>query len=181
VDDARTGPAADRRDITPTDQNRRGDGAMADDGAAMGPVSYLIVEFPGNRMTGDGLAALVDLVDAGIIRVLDLEFVTRRDDGSMTAIQLQDLDHDGQLDLTIFEGASSGLLDQSDLDDAAETVTPGASAGILLFENTWAIDFVEGMRRGGAELVAAGYVPLGNLVASLDATETTATEATAAG
>jgi hypothetical protein len=144
---------------------------MADDGAAMGPVSYLIVEFPGNRMTGDGLTALVDLVDRGVIRLLDLEFVARRDDGAMMAIQLQDLDHDGQLDLAIFEGAASGLIDQSDLDDAAETVTPGSSAGILLFENLWAIDFVEGMRRGGAELVAAGYVPLGDLAASLDVTE----------
>lgn len=144
---------------------------MADDGAAMGPVSYLIVEFPGNRMTGDGLTALVDLVDRGVIRLLDLEFVARRDDGAMMAIQLQDLDHDGQLDLAIFEGAASGLIDQSDLDAAAETVTPGSSAGILLFENLWAIDFVEGMRRGGAELVAAGYVPLGDLAASLDVTE----------
>jgi hypothetical protein len=152
---------------------------MADDGAAtgpagpMGPVSYLIVEFPGNKMTGDGLTALVDLVDRGVIRLLDLEFVAHREDGAMLAIQLQDLDHDGELDLTIFEGASSGLIDQSDLDDAAGTVTPGSSAGILLFENLWAIDFVEGMRRGGAELVAAGYVPLGDLVRSLDVTEAT--------
>ena len=144
---------------------------MADDRAAMGPVSYLIVEFPGNRMTGEGLTALVDLVDRGLIRLLDLEFVARRDDGAMMAIQLQDLDHDGTFDLAIFEGASSGLIDQSDLDDAADTVTPGSSAGILLFENLWAIDFVEGMRRGGAELVAAGYVPLVDLAESLDVIE----------
>jgi hypothetical protein len=122
-------------------------------------------------MTGDGLAALVDLVDRGLVRVLDLEFVTRRTDGSIAAIQLRDLDHDGQLDMTIFEGASSGLLDQSDLDGAADAITPGSSAGILLFENRWAADFVEGLRRGGAELVAAGYIPLADLAASLDATE----------
>ena len=85
--------------------------------------------------------------------------------------QLRDLDSDGEFDLTIFEGASSGLLDQSDLDDAGKALDPGSSAGILIFENRWATAFVEGMREGGAELVAAGYIPLPDLVASLDATE----------
>lgn len=141
----------------------------ADD--AMGPVSYVIVEFPGNRMTGEGFAALVDLDGRDVIKILDLVFVTRRDDGSVTAVELRDLDHDGDLDLTILEGASSGLLDQSDLDQAAPALQPGASAGIVLFENRWATDFVQGMRRGGAELVAAGYVPMPDLAASLDAAE----------
>jgi hypothetical protein len=144
---------------------------MADEPEAMGPVSYLIVEFPDNKMTGDGLAALVDLVEDGVIRVLDLEFVTRREDGSVAAIQLADLDDDGQLDVALFEGADSGLLDEADLADAAETIQPGSSAGVLLFENRWAMDFVQGLRRGGAELVAAGYIPLTDLAASLDATE----------
>jgi hypothetical protein len=139
----------------------------------MGPISYLIVEFPDNKMTGEGFAALLDLVDRGVVRILDLEFVTRRADGSVAAIQLRDLDQDGQLDVTLFEGASSGLLDQSDYDDAAEAIQPGSSAGILLFENRWASDFVEGMRRGGAEFVAAGYIPLADIAASLDATEAT--------
>jgi hypothetical protein len=137
----------------------------------MGPISYLIVEFPGNKMTGAGWSALVDLVDRGVIRILDLEFVTCRDDGSVGAVQLRDLDADGEFDLTVFEGASSGLLDQSDLDDAARALTPGASAGILIFENRWATAFVEGMREGGAELVAAGYIPAAAVAASLDATD----------
>jgi Family of unknown function (DUF6325) len=144
---------------------------MADEAETMGPVSYLIVEFPDNKMTGEGFAALVDLVDRGLIRLLDLEFVTRGSDGSVAAIQLADVDHDGQLDVAIFEGAGSGLLDQSDLDDAADAIQPGSSAGIVLFENRWAIPFVQGLRRGGAELVAAGYIPHGDLAASLDATE----------
>jgi hypothetical protein len=144
---------------------------MADAADPMGPVSYLIVEFPGNKMTGEGLAALVDLVDRGLVRILDLEFVTRGADGSMTAIQLQDLDHDGQLDVTIFEGVSSGLLDQSDLDGAADAIQPASSAAILLFENRWARSFVSALRRGGAQLVAAGYVPQDALAASLDAAE----------
>jgi len=144
---------------------------VADEAEAMGPISYLIVEFPGNKMTGEGFSALIDLVDRGLIRILDLQFVTVRDDGSVAAIELADLDSDGELDLTIFEGASSGLMDQSDLDEAANALQAGSSAGILIFENHWAINFVQGLRRGGAEVVAAGYIPLDDLAASLDATE----------
>ena len=145
---------------------------MAVETEAMGPVSYLVVEFPGNKMTGEGFAALVDLVDEGLVRILDLEFVTRRADGTVAAVELQDLDHDGYIDLTVFEGASAGLLDQSDLDDAADVLQPDSSAAILLFENRWATPFTEGLRRSGAELVAAGYIPLADIAASLDATET---------
>jgi uncharacterized membrane protein len=144
---------------------------MTDDVDAMGPISYLIVEFPGNKMTGEGLPILVDLVDEGLIRILDLLFVTRDDDGSLRAVELRDLDLDGQIDVTIFEGASSGLLDDSDLADAASVIDPGSSAAILLFENRWARSFAQALRRGGAELVAAGYIPLDDIAASLDAAE----------
>jgi Family of unknown function (DUF6325) len=138
---------------------------------AMGPVSYLVVEFPGNKMTGEGLAALVDLVDLGIVRVLDLVFVMRDTDGSITAMELRDIDGDGELDLTVFEGASSGLLDPSDLEQAGSVLEEGASAAILVFENSWAIPFMRGIRNGGAEVVAAGYIPAEDLVAALDAAE----------
>jgi hypothetical protein len=144
---------------------------MVDEDAGIGPVSYLIVEFPGSKMTGEGLPILVDLVDAGIIRVLDLLFVTKGEDGTLTGAVIADLDQDGDLDLAVFDGATSGLLDQSDLDDAAEVLEPGSSAAILLFENTWARDFTQALRNGGAEVVAAGYVPLDALAASLDAAE----------
>jgi hypothetical protein len=143
---------------------------MADDDA-IGPISYLIVEFPGNKMTGEGLPALVDLVDRGLIRILDLLFVMRGDDGTLVGMELSDIDQDGELDLTIFEGATSGLIDDSDLEDAAAVVEPGSSAAILLFENTWARQFTQALRNGGAEVVAAGYVPLDALAASLDAAE----------
>ena len=144
---------------------------MADDMDAMGPISYLIVEFPGNKMTGEGLPILVDLVDQGLIRILDFLFVTRDDDGSLRAVELRDLDIDGQIDVAVFEGASSGLLDDSDLADAASVIEPGSSAAILLFENRWARSFTQALRRGGAELVAAGYIPLDAIAASLDAAE----------
>jgi uncharacterized protein DUF6325 len=143
---------------------------VADDAEPMGPISYLIVEFPGNKMTGEGFPALIDLVDRGVIRILDLEFVTCGEDGSVAALSLQELDS-GEFDLTVFEGVSSGILDQSDFDDAARALKPGSSAGILIFENRWATTFVDALRRGGAELVAAGYIPLADIDASLDATE----------
>ena len=144
---------------------------MADDAETMGPISYLIVEFPGNKMTGEGLPILVDLVERGLIRILDFLFVTRDADGSLNAIELQDLDLDGDIDVAVFEGVSSGLLDEGDLSDAASVIEPGSSAGILLFENRWARSFTQALRRGGAELVAAGYIPLDAIEASLDAAE----------
>jgi hypothetical protein len=144
---------------------------MPDDTNEMGPISYMIVEFPENKMTGEGLNVLVDLVDRGVVRVLDLLFVTREADGSIKAIELQDIDNDGELDVAMFEGASSGLLDDSDLADAASVIDPGSSAGVLIFENRWATPFTQALRRGGAELVAAGYIPLDAIEASLDATE----------
>jgi hypothetical protein len=137
----------------------------------MGPVDYVVVEFPGNKMTGEGFQELMNLVDAGVIRVLDLRLVSRAEDGSITALELSDLDVDGEFDMAIFEGASSGLLDQSDLDDARDAIAPGSSAGILIFENRWATRFVGALRGAGAELVAAGYIPLTDVAASLDATD----------
>ncbi|MGE5290938.1 MAG: DUF6325 family protein [Micromonosporaceae bacterium] len=138
---------------------------------AMGPISYLIAEFPGSKMTGEGFPILVDLADRGLIRILDLRFVTRELDGSIRAIELQDIDRDGQFDLAIFEGAASGLLDDSDIADAETVIEPGSSAAILIFENRWATPFTQALRRGGAQLVAAGYIPHDTIAASLDATE----------
>ena len=94
-----------------------------------GPVDYLVVEFPGNQMKGEALARLVDLVDAGTIRILDLVFVRRDLDGSTTTVEIADLDGDGELDLAVFEGASSGLIDADDVGAAAAVIDPGSSAG----------------------------------------------------
>ncbi len=86
-------------------------------------------------------------------------------------MELDALDLDGSFDLTVFEGASSGLLDESDIADAHSAIEPGAAAAILIFENTWATPFVQALRRSDAQLVAAGYIPHDALVASLDATD----------
>ncbi len=138
---------------------------------ALGPVSYMVVEFPGNKMTGEGFPALVDLVDRGLIRILDLVFIGRDLEGTTTRLELADLDGDGDLDLSVFEGASSGLLDDSDVADAGAVLDPGSSAGILVFENRWATPFVNALRAGEGQLVAAGYIPQDKLLEALDSTD----------
>lgn len=142
-----------------------------DDAVGLGPIDYVIVEFPGNKMTGEGFPILLDLVDQGIIRILDLVFVTKRDDGSVAGITLADFDGDGELDLAIFEGASSGLIDESDIDEAGNAIEPGNSAGILIYENVWAREFADAMRRGGGQLVARGPILPEDLLAALEAAE----------
>ena len=143
----------------------------------MGPIDYLVVEFPGSRMTGEGLPLLVDLVDAGIIRILDLVFVERKLDGSVSALEIADFNNDGVLDLAVFEGASSGLLGQDDVEEAASAVEPGNSAGILVYENVWAAPFARALRRGGAQLVASGRIPVQAILSALDAAEAAETDA----
>jgi Family of unknown function (DUF6325) len=103
---------------------------MADE--ELGPIDYLIVEFPGSKMTGEGLPILVDLVERGVIRILDLLFVSKGTDGSTDVVAIADFDGDGSLDLAVFEGASSGLLGESDVADASDVLDPGSSAAILV-------------------------------------------------
>jgi hypothetical protein len=136
-----------------------------------GPIDYLVVEFPGSRMNGEAFPELVKLVDQGIIRILDLVFVSRGTDGSVAALEIADLDGDGQLDLAIFEGARSGLLDQDDIDEASSILEPGSSAGILVFENVWAVPFARAVRGGGGQLVASGRIPIQAILARLDEAE----------
>ncbi|MFE7621780.1 DUF6325 family protein [Streptomyces sp. NPDC057496] len=137
----------------------------------MGPVDFLVIEFPGNRMTGEGFPLLLDLVDRGIIRVLDLLFVRKDTEGSIVALELRELDVGGEFDLSVFEGSSSGLLGQDDLDEAGAALEPGSSAAILVYENLWAAPLALALRRGGAQLVAGGRIPVQALLASLDAAD----------
>jgi len=135
----------------------------------MGPIDYLIVEFPGNRMTGEGMPILIDLVDRGIIRILDLAFIRKSADGQVQALRIEDMDAEGAKQFAVFQGASSGLLDSDDLREAAKAVEPNSSAGILVYENTWAAPFAIALRRGGAQLIASGRIPVQALLASAEA------------
>ncbi|MGW0989896.1 DUF6325 family protein [Streptomyces sp. NPDC002486] len=144
---------------------------MSEEHEEVGPIDYLVVEFPGNRMTGEGFPLLVDLVDRGLIRILDLMFVRKDEDGTVTGMEIADLTGDGALDLAVFEGASSGLLGQDDIEEAATALEPGCSAGILVYENVWAAPFAAALRRGGARLVASGRIPVNAVLAALDEIE----------
>ncbi len=135
----------------------------------MGPIDYVVIEFPGNKMTGEGLPILVDLVDRGIIRLIDLVFFTKGDDGSVAVVEIADFDGDGELDLAIFEGASSGLVAEEDVNEAAAAVEAGSSAALLVYENRWAAPFAAAVRRGGGQLVAFGRIPTQELLAALEA------------
>jgi hypothetical protein len=137
----------------------------------VGPIDYLAVEFPGARLEGDGLRALLDLVERGIIRILDLRVAKVAANGDVTAVELADLDGDGTLDLTVFAGAQSGLLGDDDLAASAELVEEGNAVGVLVYENTWAGPFIAALRRSGAELIASARIPALDVIAMLDELE----------
>ena len=140
----------------------------------LGPIDYLVVEFPADHEPdGSALAEVIDLVDRGIVRVLDLAWVRREKDGTVTGVDISDLGLTGDIDITLFAGATSGLLGEDDLTEAANALEPGCSAAVLLYENTWAAPFARALRRSGAQLVANGRIPVQALLAALDELEAT--------
>ena len=139
----------------------------------MGPVDFLVIEFPGRNLSGEALPLLVDLVDRGIVRILDLAFVLKDDDGTVRALELADLDGDGKLDLSVFEGAGSGLLDEEDVAEAGGVLEAGHVASVLLYENLWAAPLAVALRRNGAQMVASGRIPVQALLAAVDAVDPT--------
>ena len=140
----------------------------------LGPIDYLVVEFPADHEPdGSALAEVIDLVDRGIVRVLDLAWVRREKDGTVTGVDISDMGLTGDIDITLFAGATSGLLGEDDLTEAANALEPGCSAAVLLYENTWAAPFARALRRSGAQLVANGRIPVQALLAALDELEAT--------
>jgi Family of unknown function (DUF6325) len=139
---------------------------MAD--TVLGPIDYLAVEWPGRHVTGEGFRLLMDLVDREIVRVLDLLFIAKDADGKVSRVEVDDLEHSDALDERLW-GLSSELLDQSDIDQVAAAIEPGSLAGILVYENLWAVPMWTALDRSSARLVGAGRIPGPDLVAALDA------------
>jgi len=143
---------------------------MTDDASDMGPIDFLVMEFDGDRLTGESLPLLVDLVDRGIIRILDLVFV-RKTGGVVSSLTIAEIDAEEGLDLTVFEGAWSGLVDRDDIDEAGQVLADGRVAVLVVYENSWAAPLVGALRRSGAQVVAGGRITVDALVGALDATE----------
>jgi len=125
----------------------------------IGPVDYLIVSFPGNQFKGDIAPALADLVDAGTIRIIDLVFVGKDENGDVVTAELLELDPAVQAGLERLGVEPSGLLSDEDLTDAAEALEPNSSAALLLWENIWAKDVANAIRAAGGQLVDFGRLP----------------------
>lgn len=142
---------------------------MSDSDIELGPIDYLVVEWPADKQpTGEALPMLVDLADRGLIRVLDLAFVRKETDGTISGLAIEDLDLDGNPELEVFAGAQSGLLGDDDYAEAASVLEPGSSAALLIYENTWAAPFATALRRSGAQLVANGRIPVNAIISALD-------------
>jgi hypothetical protein len=137
----------------------------------MGPIDYVVLEWPGDApVTGEVLPLLVDLVERGTIRILDIGVIVKDADGSVMVGDLVEL-AEQDAGLAEFAGASSGLLGPDDLQEAAAAVEPGTVAAVLVWENRWAAPVAAALRRSGGQLVASGRIPVQAILASLDATE----------
>lgn len=143
----------------------------------MGPVDYLLIEWPGRQPNGEIAPIVVDLVDRGIIRLLDLALIAKAEDGSVAGLEISDLGDEGE-QLRVFEGASSGLVSDDDIAEAADALDAGTVAALLVFENRWAAPFASAVRRSGGQLVANGRIPVQAILAALDAADEAETATT---
>jgi Family of unknown function (DUF6325) len=145
---------------------------METNDAELGPVDVVVIAYPaGAPMTGEAAPLLVDLVERGIIRVLDAMFVIKNEDGTFSGFDATDLDEKGVGDFTVFEGASSGLLGEDDVATTANEIEPGSAAVMIVYENRWAAPFVAAVRRNGGVPVAFERIPAQDLIDALDAAE----------
>jgi len=142
----------------------------------LGPVDYLVVEFPAgeSNFTGEMVKELLALVDAGTIRVIDVVILTKDADGSVDAMELSDVDELGPLQALETELAE--LLAAEDVAHLAAAMDPGSTAGVLIWENLWAAPFAAAARRSGGQLIANGRIPIQAIIASIEADDATATE-----
>jgi dihydroorotase-like cyclic amidohydrolase len=138
----------------------------------IGPIDIAVIGYPADApMTGEAAPLLVDLVERGIIRVLDVLFVTKNEDGTFSGFDARDLSDKGVGDFEVFEGASSGLLGDEDAEKAAEAIEPGSAAVMIVYENRWAAPFVAAVRRNGGQAIAFERIPAQDVIEALDALE----------
>ena len=137
----------------------------------LGPVDYVVVEFPAgtSNFTGEMAAELLALVDAGTIRVIDVLILTKNEDGSVDAAELSDIEELG--DLERLEAELAELLAEEDVAMLAAAMDPGSTAGVLIWENLWAAPFASAARRSGGQLIADGRIPIQAIIAAIEADE----------
>jgi Family of unknown function (DUF6325) len=141
----------------------------------IGPVDIVVIAYPADApMTGEAVPLLMDLVDRGIIRVLDVLFVMENEDGTFSGFEATDVESDKIGDLKVFEGASSGLLGDDDVATASEALDPGSAAVMIVYENRWAAPFVAAVRRNGGIVVDNQRIPAQDLMEALEAADTAA-------
>ena len=138
----------------------------------LGPIDVVVIAYPADApMTGEAVPLLIDLVERGIVRVLDAMFVMKNEDGTFSGFEARDLDGKNVGDFAVFEGASSGLLVEEDAAKAAEAIEPGSAAVMIVYENRWAAPFVAAVRRNGGVPVAFERIPVQDVIDALDAAE----------
>jgi len=140
---------------------------------SLGPVDHLVVEFPSGLLNGEGFATLIDLVERGVIYVLDLEFVERAMDGTVRLVDASSIANPHGVDLSVLGGASSGLLDADDLHAVGEAIVPGALAAVLVYENLFAERLATALGRSGGRVVSSNLVSVDDLIAALERVEST--------
>ena len=140
----------------------------------LGPIDIVVIAYPADApMTGEAVPMLLDLVDRGTIRVFDAMFVSKADDGSVIGFDARNLGDKDVGDFAVFEGASSGLLGDADVAQAADALEPGHSAAVIVYENRWAAPFIDAVHRNGGEVIDSQRISVQELVEALDATEAT--------
>jgi hypothetical protein len=134
----------------------------------LGPVDYLVVEFPGSNFNGEILPELADLVDRGIVRVLDLVLIKKQEDGSFEGFEFDDIESGSLGQLRELERELADLLSEEDIVAVADALEPGSTAALLVYENSWAAPFASAVRRSGGQLVANGRIPVQALIGALE-------------
>ena len=139
-----------------------------------GPIDFVLLEFPRDRLTGEAGKALMDLVERGTIRLYDLVVISKDQDGTVEVLEVTDPLSEAA-GFAYFAGARSGLIDDEDMQEAASAMNPGTVAALIVYENSWAVPFVAAARNSGGELIASARIPAAEIIEALEALEPTTT------